>query len=267
MSESLSRPANQASSSPGEPRPFAAQARTYQEGELIVVQDEPLQGFFVILDGHVRISREDRRVRVLKQKDVFGMEAMVHRGKCPYSARAMTPCRVLFYEMEAFDDFLYARPQAVRDLVRSLLRQLTDTSLAVSGEESFVLSSEVEVRHYRDGETIISEGEESDEFYRLISSTTGLRVTLRGIEIGRIDQPGEFFGEMACLLKAPRQATVTSMGDSLVQVYRPQRLESIVGEDPQLAMKLIGTLARRLSSANIRLTEKEIKSREWKDFV
>ncbi|MGQ9668551.1 MAG: Crp/Fnr family transcriptional regulator [Desulfosoma sp.] len=267
MSDTRFRPVHQAPNGSGEPQPYAAEARTYQEGELIVAEDEPLEGFFVILDGRVRLSRGDRRVRVLREKDVFGLESMVFKKRSPLSARALTPCRVMFYETEAFDDFLHTRPRAFRELVMSLLRQLTDTSFAVNGEEPLVLSSDVEVRHYGDGETIIVEGEDSKEFYRLISSDGGLRVTLRGVEIGRIDGPGDFFGEMACLLKVPRQATVTSMGESLVQVYRPQRLEQIVSENPQLAMKIIGTLARRLSSANIRLTEKDIRSKEWKDFV
>lgn len=248
-------------------QPYPMEARTYQEGELIIEEEQPVQGFFVVLSGSVRLSRGDRKIRVLGEKDVFGLEAIVFKRKSPYTARALTPCRVMAYDAEAFDDFLYSRPRAFRELVLSLLRQLTEAALSANGEEAFVVAGDVEVRHYRDGEVVINEGEESQEFYRLISSDAGLRVTLKGVEIGRIDRPGDFFGEMACLLKAPRQATVTSMGDSLVQVYRPQRLEQIISENPQLAIKLIGTLARRLSLANIRLTEQDIRSREWKDFV
>lgn len=252
---------------PGVPRPYPGEARSYQEGELILAENDPVNAFYVILSGQVRLLRGDRKIRVLGEKDVFGLEAMVFKRRSPFSARAFTPCRVMIYDAEAFDDFLYTRPRAFRELVLSLLRQLTDASLSANGEESFVLSSDVEVRHYRDGEVVIREGEDSQEFYRLVSSDAGLRVTLKGMEIGRIDQPGDFFGEMACLLKAPRQATVTSAGESLVQVFRPQRLEQIISESPQLAMKLIGTLARRLSVANIRLTEKDIRSKEWKDLV
>ncbi|MEJ5348550.1 MAG: cyclic nucleotide-binding domain-containing protein [Desulfosoma sp.] len=267
MNDQSSPPIDNGSYAQEESQPYSVEARTYQEGELIVVEDEPTQGFFVILDGRVRLSRGDRKIRVLGERDVFGLEAMVFKRKSPYTARAQTPCRLMVYETEAFDDFLYSRPRAFRELVLSLLRQLTDASFSANGEESLVLPSDVEVRHYRDGENIVVEGELSQEFYRLISSDAGLRVTLRGMEIGRIDRPGDFFGEMACLLKAPRQATVTSMGDSLVQVFRPQQLEEIISENPKLAMKLIGTLARRLASANILLTEKDIRSKEWKDFV
>ncbi|WP_448384140.1 cyclic nucleotide-binding domain-containing protein [Desulfosoma sp.] len=267
MTDESFSPMGAGSDDPGRPQPYPGEARTYQEGELILAENDPVNAFYVILSGQVRLLRGDRKIRVLGEKDVFGLEAMVFKRRSPFTARASTPCRVMVYDAEAFDDFLYTRPRAFRELVLSLLRQLTDAALDADGEEAFVLSSDVEVRHYRDGEIVIREGEDSQEFYRLVSSEAGLRVTLKGVEIGRIDQPGDFFGEMACLLKAPRQATVTSMGESLVQVYRPQRLEQIVSEDPQLAMKLIGALARRLSMANIRLSEKDIRSKEWKDLV
>jgi len=267
MTDESFPPLGAGSDNPGRPQPYPGEARTYQEGELILAENDPVNAFYVILSGQVRLLRGDRKIRVLGEKDVFGLEAMVFKKRSPFTARAATPCRVMVYDTEAFDDFLYARPRAFRELVLSLLRQLTDAALAANGEEAFVLSSDVEVRHYRDGEIVIREGEESQEFYRLVSTDAGLRVTLKGVEIGRIDRPGDFFGEMACLLKAPRQATVSSMGESLVQVFRPQRLEQIVSENPQLAMKLIGTLARRLSLANIRLSEKDIRSKEWKDLV
>ncbi len=252
---------------PGTAPPYPVEARSYQEGELILAEGEPLNAFYVILWGQVRLLRGERKIRVLGEKDVFGLEAMVFKKRSPFSARALTPCRIMVYDAMAFDDFLYSRPRAFREMVLSLLRQLTDASLSANGEEPLVPPGDVEVRHYRDGEILIREGEDSQEFYRLVSSDGGLRVTLKGVEIGRIDQPGDFFGEMACLLKAPRQATVTSVGESLVQVYRPQRLQEIISENPQLAMRLIGTLARRLSAANIRLSERDIQSKQWKDLL
>ena len=61
--------------------------------------------------------------------------------------------------------------------------------------------------------------------------------------------PGEFFGELASLLDQERSASIISKGSSVVQVYSADNLQDMIEEHPELAMRIISTLAKRLSQA------------------
>jgi CRP-like cAMP-binding protein len=89
----------------------------------------------------------------------------------------------------------------------------------------------------------------------LVESEKGLLVSREGKEVGRITQPGEYFGEMSSLLNLKRTATVSSMGKSVVQIFPGDNLEATLAAYPSLAKKIIDTLASRLIDANRRITE------------
>ena len=89
----------------------------------------------------------------------------------------------------------------------------------------------------------------------LIESEKGLLVSKEGKEIGKINQPGEYFGEMSSLLNLKRTATVSSMGRSVVQIFPGDDLEATLASYPSLAKKVIDTLASRLMDADKRITE------------
>ncbi|SMC27596.1 Cyclic nucleotide-binding domain-containing protein [Desulfacinum hydrothermale DSM 13146] len=246
---------------------YSVEPRTYQEGELILSENDPLDAFFVMLSGRAKVFYKGRKVRVLGEQDVFGLEGALGKRISTCDVRASESCRVLAYDYEALDDFFENHPRRARTLMNSVLRQLLETTAAVQGEDVVVLPHDVEIHYFDDGQTIVREGDPSTQFYRLVSSDGGLLVTFKGREVGRIEAPGEFFGEMACLLGGKRQATVTSVGRSVVQMFRGALLERILSENPQLALKLVRTLAHRLIRANVKLSEKDLKTSQWKDFV
>jgi CRP-like cAMP-binding protein len=246
---------------------YRVEARTYQEGELILSENDPLDAFFVVLSGRVKVFHKGRKIRVLGEQDVFGLEGVLGKRVSAFDVRASEPCRLMVYAYDALDDFFENDPRRARSLLNSVLKQLLETTLALQGEEVVVLPQDMEVRYYDEGEVVVREGDSSKEFYRLVSSDAGLRVTRSGREIGRIELPGEFFGEMACVLGGKRQATVTSVGRSVIQVFNGSMMEQILTENPQLAVKLIRTLAGRLIRANVQLTEGDLRTYQWKDFV
>jgi len=108
---------------------------------------------------------------------------------------------------------------------------------------------------YENGDTIIAEGTAGCEIYQLIESEKGLSVTKNGKEVGKITQPGEYFGEINALLKQTRTATVRSIGRSTVKVFSGDNLEALISTYPQLAKVIIDTLARRLIEANIKIAD------------
>ena len=69
------------------------------------------------------------------------------------------------------------------------------------------------IREYENGEVIIREGDEDPWLYFLLSGR--LIIRKNNIEIGRIDQVGEIFGEMRIIDSLTRSASVYADGKVL----------------------------------------------------
>ena len=140
-------------------------------------------------------------------------------------------------------------------MFHSVLGQLEQTTQIA--EESSVLGGLVDLNEkiYEDGETIVEEGTTGYDFFRLIKTENGLQVSKKGKEIGRIDKPGELFGEMSSILKQPRSATIKSLGTSVIQVFPAGSLDGIIESFPEVARKLLEDLTRRLGEANKKIVD------------
>jgi len=64
------------------------------------------------------------------------------------------------------------------------------------------------------GRAIVSEGEEGDRFYVLLSGLAGVSQQTRGPR--GVVRPGDWFGEVALAMGVPRTATVTTMTPCVV---------------------------------------------------
>jgi CRP-like cAMP-binding protein len=91
------------------------------------------------------------------------------------------------------------------------------------------------IREYEDGELIIREGDKDPWLYFLLSGS--LRIRKNGIEIGRIDQEGEIFGEMRIIDSLTRSASVYADGHTIclcVDTSGRGRLATVEERDEKL---------------------------------
>lgn len=226
----------------------ALEIRTYGEDKEIIAEGEHGGHFYVVLSGNVKITRHERQLCILGERDVFGLESCFLNQPSSVSARSLDNTRIAMYDRDAIEFILYERPQMSKGILLSILGQLTQTSQAAV-REAAVKAENVDMRFYGDNEVIIEEGARETDIFKLISTEQGLIVSKSGNEIGRIMTPGEFFGEMASLLKQKRSATITSKGSSVVQVYSADNLQDMIEDHPELAKRIISTLGKRLSQA------------------
>lgn len=233
----------------GQHLPFPAQAldvKEYPYGGVIVREGDDCSNFFVVLSGEVQISERGRNIRVLTSHDTFGLESIVFKKASPYTARAITDARIASYGAETLDRFIRENPRMAQSILTSLLHQLKETTRHLAEESGAFALEGVRLNFYNDGDVIVEEGCTDKDFYRLVSSEGGLRVTSGGEEIAWIRKPGEFFGEMACLLDIPHQATVTSVGQSAVEIYGFNDIDIIAKDNPELVLQMMRTLVTRL---------------------
>jgi PPM family protein phosphatase len=113
-----------------------------------------------------------------------------------------------------------------------------------------------EVRSYAPGGLILGEGDEGDEMFIVL--TGGARVHSGDAKLSVLG-PGQHFGEMALIDKAPRSASVTSEGNSKLMVMKRRDFFDIVRKDHDVAVKLMwsfmGVLTERLRTTSRDLGE------------
>lgn len=233
----------------------ARHVRRCQHGDELVREGEESSSFFVILSGQVKICKRGRFIRLLEDQDVFGLETILFKRAIPYTARVNTASRIASYGPEALDHFFRENPRMTRSILTSALQQLVQTSENVLQETGTFQFEEARVDFYADGDKVVEEGTLGTDFFRLVSTQGGLIVTKAGKEVSRIESPGEFFGEMAGLLHLPRQATIVSVGDSVVERYGIDDLEVIIRDYPEVALQIMKTLVLRLAKLSRKYAE------------
>jgi CRP-like cAMP-binding protein len=229
--------------------------REYKPKDLIVAEADPSDRFYVILKGEVEIFQNKKSIRVLKEGDIFGLENFYLNRTYTTSAYSLSAARIATYPTKLIRDIIYNRPQLTEKILQSVMTQLEQTTQIA--EEYIPLENVVDISEliFHKGDVIIQEGTEGIDIYQLVESDKGLIVTKSGSEVGRINRPGEYFGELSPILKQPRTATVRSLGRSVVKVFSGDNLENILIAYPHLAKVIIDTLAKRLTSANVMIAD------------
>jgi CRP/FNR family transcriptional regulator, cyclic AMP receptor protein len=97
------------------------------------------------------------------------------------------------------------------------------------------------------GKVLVSEGSAGTEFFVIVDGKA--RVTRRGKKIAELG-PGGFFGDLALLDRAPRNATVVAETPMEVLVLGQREFAALIDEVPGFAHKLLAGLARRLREAD-----------------
>jgi CRP-like cAMP-binding protein len=233
----------------------AQEVRTYRYGEFIIEEGGISNYFMVILSGQVQITSQGKKIRVGSDHDILGLENVLFKKASAVSAMALTQCRVAFYGPDALQYFLRSDARMSERILRSVVHQLLETTQQlVEGDREFSLD-DIKMMFFEDGEMIMQEGTHGTDFYKLVSTEGGLSIRMQGKEIAVMKKPGQFFGEMEMLLQLPRQSTVISLGQSVVQVYPGAQLSMMVETHPEVALKMIRDLATRLADINRRFVE------------
>jgi membrane protein len=111
-------------------------------------------------------------------------------------------------------------------------------------------------RVYPDGSVIFNEGDTGREMYYILSGRVCLekdacQVKKMLAEMG----PGQYFGEMAVLINAPRTASARVLEDSHLAVIDGGTFANLVRESQEVAVLMLREFSRRLKNSNTALEE------------
>lgn len=118
-------------------------------------------------------------------------------------------------------------------------------------EEMDRIAAIISDREYAKGETIYFSGEAKEQLYVInqgkakvyIVSETGKE------QIIRILYPGDFMGELSLFVNSPLNSNAEALEPTAVCVIDGQKLKGIIREVPDIALKIIEELSKRLKNA------------------
>jgi CRP/FNR family transcriptional regulator, cyclic AMP receptor protein len=106
-------------------------------------------------------------------------------------------------------------------------------------------------RDYAAGTVLFEEGQPGDYMYVVQHGEIEIRRQVGADErVLAVLSPGEFFGEMAILNGRPRSATAVVRTPATLLVIEGRTFEAMLRARPEIAIRIIKSLATRLESAN-----------------
>ena len=101
-----------------------------------------------------------------------------------------------------------------------------------------------------EGHQLVREGERGLEFFVIVSGRA--KVSRRGRKVGEVG-PGDFFGELALLIDADRNATITAITPMEAIVLSRREFEAELADAPRMTRKIMSGMATRLAEFDSKL--------------
>ena len=100
-----------------------AQPVDAKAGDVLILEGEQGDSFYVIVDGTVRVEHGDRTVRSMTAGGFLGEIALVERGPRTATATCVTDCRLLELRRHEFERLLETMPDVARRIQAAIERR------------------------------------------------------------------------------------------------------------------------------------------------
>lgn len=195
-----------------------------EPGDRVIYQGDQGDFLFVIDSGKLdcmrgdEVSRNGDKFECTNEKvlktcevgDVFGELALLYN--CPRAASVEAKEKSVLWQLDR-DTFGHIVKEAAQKKRTRYDTFLSHVPLLASMDayERSQLADALKVESFRDGQTIVSQGEVGHKFFIIeegsaIATKGGVKVMSYGV--------GDYFGELALIRDQPRAATVVCKGDS-----------------------------------------------------
>lgn len=113
--------------------------------------------------------------------------------------------------------------------------------------------------HFKAGELIFSEGDPSEQCYKIISGKVEIRLDVPGVlKRGRHETiatcgAGDIIGEMSVIDGGPRSASAVAIEPTECMAFTAAEILKVLQNDPTEALAYVRTLIRRVRNSNRRM--------------
>ena len=103
-----------------------AREQVHKAGDVVMLEGEPGEAFYVIVDGTIRIEHGDRTVRSMTAGGFLGEIALIERGMRTATATCVTDCRFLEIRAHEFERLMDTMPAVHRRIRAAIERRAKD---------------------------------------------------------------------------------------------------------------------------------------------
>ena len=245
-----------------------AESRHYDFGDTVYNAGDPGDGLYVIRSGAVRIFTEEQGKEISmglrKEGEVFAELAMLRDYPHESSVRSSSKTELLFFPRATFAPVM-ARSEAAQTFISSyvaissvggFVSRLFNLRGKVKKQEIEEYIRSVGIKRVKAGKVILEQ--DSVEDRRLYVLRQGrVRVVRKDGQVeyplGNLE-PGEIFGERACLMRQQQPASVIAETDAVLLVIPEKTIHFILERNP----KLSEVLAERIRFAERDLNRQKL---------
>ncbi len=221
-----------------------SEVRAYKAGDPIFIRNDSGSSVFGIAEGSVKVEVDPSNPNItvpIPASEIFGEVGLISGRKRGATIRAAEPTICVEIPRMAALKLMSQVPQA-REAVQRITTERQVLQIFKSGltpaDIKDVLAG-AEVKDVKPGESIINEGDISDDLYIIRSGSMIVEKNLGGKPVFMSYVPaGSYSGEMAMIERAPRTATVKAAIRSTVVKLPAEPFRALLTRKPELAKRM-----------------------------
>ena len=188
--------------------------KPFKAGETIIRQGDHGDFFYVIDSGNFDILINGSKVGSYDGEGAFGELALMYNTPRAATIQSTSVGVLWCVDRLTFRKTVNSHNYRKRKLYEGFIKSVPLMSTLSALEISKVADC-LEPVEFKDGETIIKQGEQGDHFYIIVNGTADIALKKSESEpavSGGSLTRGQYFGELALITNAPRAATITAKG-------------------------------------------------------
>ncbi len=107
-------------------RPHLAPRRRREQGEEIFAEGESGDALYLVIDGKVRVHKQDRVIAELGERECFGEMAILDAAPRSATVTSVTDTSLLKITREDFQEIMTEKPEIAMGIIKVLTRRLRD---------------------------------------------------------------------------------------------------------------------------------------------
>ncbi|OZG75224.1 hypothetical protein BTA51_02240 [Hahella sp. CCB-MM4] len=201
---------------------------------------------YFVESGELDAVTEGNAVYCFDKGDLVGIQVLT--GFPLPTIRAVTPVTLSRIDKKTFKEVATGSTQFKNYLLQlsAFFAEACCNGLDTAPE------TKASFKNYKQGETIIQEGDPAEEVYDLISGRAVVYV--QGQEVGQVSA-GEIFGAMAALTQTPRTATVIAERPCTVMAVSMDEFTSLIRSQPHTCLILLENMAKQILALDQKLVD------------
>jgi CRP-like cAMP-binding protein len=231
------------------------EVRDLEPRDVVLRQGEQGGSLFVVVSGRVQVVTESpmRELASLGEGAFFGELALLTNFPRSATVVAVAPTQLLEISRELVSEIVRRSPDVLKTLLRFFRDRLLDRMFGASAlfssfspEEARALSDRFLFLELEPRMRAITEGERAPGMFLLLCGEA--RVTRGGSEVARL-QPGDVFGEMSLLNRAPPTATIETLSKCWALELPRERFQEVMLTYPQM-LEYVSNIADQRAQKN-----------------